>query len=77
MGRATRHLHCRLYHTHSGCGRPMAVKYKARAVMVFDSESGRKVLHWRMTCGTPVEIEVDPNQLELVIREVPLETPIS
>lgn len=54
----------------------MSLEYTARAILVSDSENGRKVLVFRTDCGCTVKITCDPNQADFVVREVnPIKEP--
>lgn len=53
----------------------MSLEYTARAVMVSDTENGRKVLVFRTTCGRTVKVFCDPNQCEYVTREINMQEP--
>jgi hypothetical protein len=53
----------------------MSLEYVARAVLVSDSENGRKVIVFRTECGRTVKVTCDPNQCEYVTREINMEPP--
>ena len=48
----------------------MSLEYTARAVIVTDSQNGKKVLVFRTVCGRTVKVECDLNQADFVKREL-------
>ena len=54
----------------------MSLEYEARAVMVSDSQDGKKMIVFRTVCGRTVKVGCDPNQADFVMRELnPVQEP--
>lgn len=53
----------------------MSLEYEARFLRITDSENGRKVLVFRTKCHRTVKVHCDPNQKDLVVKELNIEEP--